>query len=247
MEEGTLAQVAGQGGGQGLVRRGDRRDRDRQGDDGVRGGRRGHHRQDRRARGHRGREGQRPDRRPARGGRERRRDRRRAGAGGSRRRSAGRARAALRPRRRAPAPAAAAARAEAGGGRVFASPLARRIAAEKGLDLAAIKGSGPNGRIVKADVEAAQPRRRAAACRGAGGAPRPRRPPPAPDAEAVKKLYADREFEEIKLDGMRKTIAARLTEAKQTIPHFYLRRDIRLDALLALPGAAQQASSRRAA
>ena len=54
-----------------------------------------------------------------------------------------------------------------------------------------------------------------------------------PDAEAVKKLYADRAFEEVKLDGMRRTIAARLTEAKQTIPHFYLRRDVRLDALLA--------------
>ena len=57
--------------------------------------------------------------------------------------------------------------------------------------------------------------------------------PAGPDAEAVKKMYADREFEEIKLDGMRKIIAARLTEAKQTIPHFYLRREIRLDALLA--------------
>ena len=56
---------------------------------------------------------------------------------------------------------------------------------------------------------------------------------PAPTVEAVKKLYADREFEEIKLDGMRKTIAARLSEAKQTIPHFYLRREIRLDELLA--------------
>ena len=58
--------------------------------------------------------------------------------------------------------------------------------------------------------------------------------PQAPDVESIKKLYADREFEEIKLDGMRKTIAARLSEAKQTIPHFYLRRDIRLDPLLAL-------------
>ena len=58
--------------------------------------------------------------------------------------------------------------------------------------------------------------------------------PQAPDVEGIKKLYADREFEEVKLDGMRKTIAARLSEAKQTIPHFYLRRDIRLDPLLAL-------------
>ena len=57
--------------------------------------------------------------------------------------------------------------------------------------------------------------------------------PASPDAETVKKIYADREFEEVKLDGMRKTIAARLSEAKQTIPHFYLRRDVRLDPLLA--------------
>ena len=118
-------------------------------------------------------------------------------------------------------------------GRVFASPLARRIAAERGLDLGAMKGSGPGGRIVKADVESAQPKPPAAA------APAPAAPAPsrtaaaAPDAEAVKKAYADREFEEVKLDGMRKTIAARLSEAKQTIPHFYLRREIRLDALLA--------------
>ena len=148
--------------------------------------------------------------------------------------------ARLRSRRRPPQPrppAAAAARggaAPARSGRVFASPLARRIAAEKGLDLAAIKGTGPNGRIVKADVEAAQARPAAAApapAPAAAAAPRP--PPLLADAEAVKKLYADREFEEIKLDGMRRTIAARLSEAKQTIPHFYLRREVRLDALLA--------------
>ena len=144
-----------------------------------------------------------------------------------------------RPRPRSPSPPrpAVAAPHEGGGHRVFASPLARRIAAEKGLDLAAITGTGPNGRIVKADVEAAKPG--AAAAATAAAAPpaeaRQRRCSPgiAPDAEAVKKLYADRDFEEVKLDGMRKTIAARLTEAKQTIPHFYLRRDIRLDALLA--------------
>jgi pyruvate dehydrogenase E2 component (dihydrolipoamide acetyltransferase) len=135
----------------------------------------------------------------------------------------------------APAPAAPA---RADGGRVFASPLARRIAAEKGIDLAAIKGSGPNGRIVKADVEAAKPGAapQPAAAPAEARAPAPAAPAPAPDAEAVKKLYADREFEEIKLDGMRRTIAARLTEAKGTIPHFYLRREIRLDALLAFRG-----------
>ncbi|MCL5775561.1 pyruvate dehydrogenase complex dihydrolipoamide acetyltransferase [Limibaculum sp. FT325] len=134
----------------------------------------------------------------------------------------------------APAPAAPVA---ADGGRIFASPLARRIAAEKGLDLAAIKGSGPHGRIVKADVEAAKPGAKPAAeAPKAAPAPAPTAMPAGPAAEAVKKIYADRAYTEVTLDGMRKVIAARLTEAKQTIPHFYLRRDIELDALLKLRG-----------
>jgi pyruvate dehydrogenase E2 component (dihydrolipoamide acetyltransferase) len=124
----------------------------------------------------------------------------------------------------------------ASGDRVLASPLARRIAAERGLDLRAVRGTGPNGRIVKADVEAAKAETRVPAAAPAVSAPaepsRPAAPAPA-DAEAVKRLYANRAFEEVKLDGMRKTIAVRLTEAKQTIPHFYLRREVRLDALLA--------------
>jgi len=116
------------------------------------------------------------------------------------------------------------------GDRIFASPLARRIAAQKGLDLATLTGSGPRGRIVKADVEnaTAQPAAPAAAA-----------PAPAPqsaDANIVMAMYADREFEEVPLDGMRKIIASRLTEAKQTIPHFYLRREIQLDALLKFRG-----------
>jgi pyruvate dehydrogenase E2 component (dihydrolipoamide acetyltransferase) len=137
------------------------------------------------------------------------------------------------PAAAAPAPAAPKA---SDGGRIFASPLARRIAAEKGLDLAAVKGTGPNGRIVKADVEAAKPGAKPAAAAAEAApkaAPAAAAAPSAPDAEAVKKIYADREFEEVKLDGMRRTIAARLSEAKQTIPHFYLRRSMRLDALLA--------------
>ncbi len=130
----------------------------------------------------------------------------------------------------APAPQAA------DGTRVFASPLARRIAADKGLDLTQISGSGPKGRIVKADVEAATASAPASA--PAASAPAPAAAPaaaPAPSvsADAVAAMYPDRTFEEVKLDGMRKTIAARLSEAKQTIPHFYLRRDIKLDALLA--------------
>ncbi len=116
------------------------------------------------------------------------------------------------------------------GERIFASPLARRIAADKGLDLAQIKGSGPHGRIVKSDVEDAKPVEKKTAA--AAPAPSGSVTATGPSADTVIKMYEDREFEEVKLDGMRKTIAARLTEAKQTIPHFYLRRDIQLDALL---------------
>ncbi len=119
------------------------------------------------------------------------------------------------------------------GERIFASPLARRIAAEKGLDLAQIKGSGPHGRIVRADVEEAKPAAAPAkeAAKPADKAPAPAAPS-GPSPDAVMAMYEGREFEEVKLDGMRKTIAARLTEAKQTVPHFYLRREIRLDALM---------------
>ena len=130
----------------------------------------------------------------------------------------------------APAPAAPAA---AAGNRVFASPLARRIAAEKGLDLARISGSGPHGRIVKADVEGAVA---APAAEAPMAAAAPALAPAGPSAEAVKKLFADREYEEIVLDSMRRTIAARMTEAKAATPHFYLRRSIELDALLKLRG-----------
>ncbi|MEP6021263.1 MAG: pyruvate dehydrogenase complex dihydrolipoamide acetyltransferase [Paracoccaceae bacterium] len=127
----------------------------------------------------------------------------------------------------APAPAAPKA---ADGTRLFASPLARRIAAQKGVDLSQLTGSGPRGRIVKADVEAADAKPAAAAPAAPSAAAAA---PAGPTADAVAKMYQDREYEEIPLDGMRKTIAARLTEAKQSIPHFYLRRDIKLDALMA--------------
>jgi pyruvate dehydrogenase E2 component (dihydrolipoamide acetyltransferase) len=122
------------------------------------------------------------------------------------------------------------------GERIFASPLARRIAKEKGLDLAAVKGSGPKGRIVKADVEKAEagPAKPAAApVKEAVAAPIAAPAATGPTANQVIAMYEGRAYSEVKLDGMRKIIAARLTEAKQTIPHFYLRRDIRLDALLA--------------
>ena len=121
-------------------------------------------------------------------------------------------------------------------GRVFATPLARRIAADKGLDLSQIIGSGPKGRIVKADVENATAAAPAPATNSASTAVSTEQIAISSGSatKTVLKMYDDRTFDEIKLDGMRKTIAARLTEAKQTIPHFYLRRDIQLDALLAL-------------
>ena len=136
--------------------------------------------------------------------------------------------------------AAAPAAPKAGGARVFASPLARRIAADKGLDLTSVKGSGPHGRIVKADVEGAvaapktaAPAAAAAPAPVAAAAPAPAALAQGPSSDAVLKMYADRAYEEVPLDGMRRTIAARLTEAKQTIPHFYLRREVQLDTLMA--------------
>jgi pyruvate dehydrogenase E2 component (dihydrolipoamide acetyltransferase) len=113
---------------------------------------------------------------------------------------------------------------------IAASPLARRIAEEKGLDLSTIKGSGPNGRIVKADVEDAVP----------GAAPAPAPPPvgPSPSASTPAGQGNDLEapYKAQKLNNTRKVIARRLTEAKQTIPHIYLTVDVRLDALLKLRG-----------
>ena len=130
-----------------------------------------------------------------------------------------------------PAPAAA----KMAGARIFASPLARRIAAEKGLDLSMVQGSGPHGRIVRSDVEGAK----AAPAPVVTAPPVPASVPAKPamatgmSAETVMKIYADRQYTEMPLDVMRRIIAARLTEAKQTIPHFYLRRSVRLDALMA--------------
>ena len=139
----------------------------------------------------------------------------------------------------AAAVAAPVAAAKALGARVFASPLARRIAAEKGLDLAGVQGSGPHGRIVRADVEGVKAVASVAVAAASSAAPAPAKAavpggmPTGMSAETVMKMYADRTVTEVPLDGMRRTIAARLTEAKQTIPHFYLRRSVRLDALMA--------------
>ncbi|MES2987978.1 MAG: pyruvate dehydrogenase complex dihydrolipoamide acetyltransferase [Pseudomonadota bacterium] len=131
---------------------------------------------------------------------------------------------------KAAAPAAAPAPApRADGDRIKASPLAKRLAAEKGLDLSSVSGSGPNGRIVKADLEGAKP-----AAKAETAAPAPIAAAAAP-AEAKAVWYDDSiPHEEEKLSNIRKTIARRLTESKQTIPHIYLTVDIRLDALLKL-------------
>jgi pyruvate dehydrogenase E2 component (dihydrolipoamide acetyltransferase) len=112
------------------------------------------------------------------------------------------------------------------GDRILASPLAKRIAANKGIDLASVQGSGPRGRIVKADVEGAQP--------GAAPAKAASVPTPAPAATQAPESGAP--YEAVKLNNVRKTIARRLTEAKQTVPHYYLTMDVRLDALLKLRG-----------
>ncbi len=105
-------------------------------------------------------------------------------------------------------------------GRIKASPLAKRIAKDKGLDLSTIAGSGPNGRIIKADVEGKTPSQQ---------------PVSAPvQTAAPVAAQGDAPFEEIKLSNMRKTIAKRLTEAKQTVPHFYLTVEVELDKLLSL-------------
>ena len=126
--------------------------------------------------------------------------------------------------------------------RAFASPLARRIAKDAGLDLNAIKGSGPHGRIVEKDVEAAKAGGGAKAAPAAAPAGAPAAKPAAaplasgPSDEQVKKLFEPGSYEEVPHDGMRKTIARRLTEAKQTVPHFYVTVDCELDALLKLRG-----------
>jgi pyruvate dehydrogenase E2 component (dihydrolipoamide acetyltransferase) len=118
--------------------------------------------------------------------------------------------------------------AKSAGDRIIASPLAKRIAEQKGIDLSALTGSGPNGRIVKADVEGATPG--AAPAKAEAAAPAAS----APAKPATLGGDLDAPYEAQKLNNVRKVIARRLTEAKQTIPHIYLTVDVRLDALLKL-------------
>jgi pyruvate dehydrogenase E2 component (dihydrolipoamide acetyltransferase) len=139
--------------------------------------------------------------------------------------------------------------------RVIASPLAKRLAAAKGVELTLVKGSGPHGRIIKADIDSAEagkaaPQPVAAAPAPAAPAPQPAPAPAAPPPPASQKLtdaipdfgipFADQ-----KLSGMRKVIARRLTESKQTVPHIYLTVDVRLDALLKLRGELNDALASR--
>ncbi|AYM10617.1 Dihydrolipoyllysine-residue acetyltransferase component of pyruvate dehydrogenase complex (E2) (Dihydrolipoamide acetyltransferase component of pyruvate dehydrogenase complex) [Agrobacterium fabacearum S56] len=122
------------------------------------------------------------------------------------------------------------------GERIFASPLARRLAKEAGLDLTAVSGSGPHGRIVKTDVEkaaASGAAKAAPAAAASAGAPAPALAK-GPSEEAVLKLFEPGSYELVPHDGMRKVIAKRLVESKQTVPHFYVSVDCELDTLLAL-------------
>ena len=132
----------------------------------------------------------------------------------------------------APAPVAAPA---AKGERLFASPLARRIAKEAGVELSAVSGTGPHGRIVRKDVEAAIASgvKAPAAATPSAAAPQAAVASGASD-EATLKMFEEGSYELVPHDGMRKTIARRLMESKLTVPHFYLTIDCELDALLAL-------------
>ncbi len=133
----------------------------------------------------------------------------------------------------APAPAAAPAPVAASGARVIASPLAKRIAADRGVDLAGIKGSGPNGRIVRADVEKA----RVGAAAPASAAPAAASVPSVDMAAETRALLDDRIPHSVeKLSGMRKTIARRLAQSMSEAPHIYLTVDVQLDKLLKLRG-----------
>ena len=131
----------------------------------------------------------------------------------------------------APKPVAAApvaAPVAASGERIFASPLARRIAAEKGIDLAGLKGSGPHGRIVKADVENARPGAAPAARPAPAAAPAPR-----PTSAPAQPVFVAPGDTRVPHSSIRKVIARRMLESKQTVPHFYLTVDLEIDALLA--------------
>jgi pyruvate dehydrogenase E2 component (dihydrolipoamide acetyltransferase) len=136
----------------------------------------------------------------------------------------------------APAKPAAAPAPKADGGKVFASPLARRMAKDAGIDVAAISGTGPKGRVVKSDVVAAKSGAtplKAAATATAGAPASGGAAATGMTKAQVLALYEEGTYELVPNDGMRRVVAARLTESKQTVPHFYLNLDCRIDALMA--------------
>ncbi len=133
-----------------------------------------------------------------------------------------------------PAPAAAAPAPVAKGERLFASPLARRVAKDAGVELAAVSGTGPHGRIIRKDVEAAIASGVKAPAKPVASAAAPLAAVSGTSDEATLKMFEEGSYELVPHDGMRKTIARRLMESKLTVPHFYLTIDCELDALLAL-------------
>jgi len=118
------------------------------------------------------------------------------------------------------------------GNRVFASPLARRLAKDAGIDISRIQGSGPHGRIIQRDVEAAQSGKGLKAPGAAPAATAAYVPPAGPSDEQVRALFEEGSYEVVPHDGMRRTIAQRLTQSTQTIPHFYLTMDCNFGKLL---------------
>jgi pyruvate dehydrogenase E2 component (dihydrolipoamide acetyltransferase) len=144
--------------------------------------------------------------------------------------------AAAPPSAAKPVPQPAAAQS---GQRIFASPLAKRIAADKGVDLASLKGSGPNGRIVKADVESAKPGAPAAAPAAAPKAA------PRPAAPAAQPIFTAPGDQRIPHTAVRKVIARRMLESKQTVPHFYLTVEFEIDALLAARAAINEVARKK--
>jgi pyruvate dehydrogenase E2 component (dihydrolipoamide acetyltransferase) len=143
---------------------------------------------------------------------------------------------ATAPKTATPAPAPAKAN---GGGRVFSSPLARRLAKAAGLEIASIQGSGPHGRVIARDIDAAKSGKgfKPAAAAASAAAPAPVIAPapvaPALGDEKIRALYADGSYEVVPHDNMRKVIAQRLTASTQTIPHFYLTVDCNIGKLTA--------------